>query len=127
MASCHVAMRRGAAQGEVAMNQLNVLVIHIRADQADEYQRLFEAHELPRWRAYQDAGKFVRAQLFRTEFGSDERQDVVKFVLVVEVPSMAEHHAHDSDAGFQEFDQLVDPLQPEQPLVYGGTILHAVG
>lgn len=109
------------------MTQLNVLVIHIRAEQADEYERLFTEHELPRWRAYQADGKFTRAQLFRTEFGTDERQDVVKFVLVVEVPSMAEHHSHDSDPGFQQFDQLVDPLQPEPPLVYGGTVVHVVG
>jgi hypothetical protein len=109
------------------VNQLNVLVIHIRAEQATEYERLFAEHELPRWRDFQRDGKFVRAQLFRSEYGSDERQEVVKYVIVAEVPSMAEHHAHDSDPGFQQFDQLVDPLQPEQPLVYGGTVVHAVG
>jgi hypothetical protein len=112
---------------EFRMSQLNVLVIHIRAEQAAEYERLFTEHELPRWRDFQRDGKFLRAQLFRTEFGTDERQDVVKYVIVVEVPSMAEHQAHDSDPEFQKFDQMVDPLQPEQPLVYGGTVLHAVG
>src|SRR5919109_1368502 len=109
------------------MSQVNVLVIHIRADQAEEYERLFAEHELPRWRDYQARGQFIRARLFRSQFGTDERQAVAKYVIVVEVPSMAEHHAHDADPGFQTFDQLVDPLQPEPPLVYGGDLIHAVG
>ena len=52
---------------------------------------------------------------------------MAKYVIVVEVPSMAEHHAHDADPGFEAFDQVVDPLQPEPPLVYHGDLLHAVG
>jgi hypothetical protein len=109
------------------MSQINVLVIHIRADQADEYERLFAENELPRWRDYHARGQFTRARLFRSQFGTDERREVAKYVIVVEVPSMAEHHVHDADPGFQRFDQLVDPLQPEPPLVYGGDLIHAIG
>jgi hypothetical protein len=109
------------------MSQVNVLVIHIRADQAEAYEKLFEEQELPRWRDYHARGLFQSARLFRSQFGTDERQDVAKYVIVVEVPSMAEHHAHDADPDFQRFDQLVDPLQPEPPLVYGGDLIHSVG
>ena len=41
-------------------------------------------------------------------------------------PSHAEHSEHDTDPGFQEFNRLADAFQPEDPLVYGGQVLHAV-
>jgi hypothetical protein len=47
-------------------------------------------------------------------------------VIAVEVPSHAEHSQHDADPGFQEFNRLADAFQPEDPLVYGGQVLHAV-
>ncbi len=50
-----------------------------------------------------------------------------EYVIVVEVPSMAEHHEHDSDPDFQEFDRLADEFQPEGPLVFGGDLIHSVG
>jgi hypothetical protein len=31
-----------------------------------------------------------------------------------------------ADPGFQEFNRLADLLQPEDPLVYGRQVLHAV-
>ena len=55
------------------------------------------------------------------------RKAIAKYVIVVEVPSMKEHQAHDEDPDFQEFDRLADRFQPEGPLVYGGDLIHAVG
>jgi len=109
------------------MSQVNVIVIHVRADQAKEYEKLFAERELPRWKDYQARGKFVSARFLRSQFGSDERRDVAKYVIVVEVPSMAEHQEHDSDPDFQEFDRLADEFQPEGPLVFGGDLIHFVG
>ena len=109
------------------MSQVNVIVIHVRANQAKEYEKLFVERELPRWKDYQAKGKFIRARFFRSQFGSDERKAVAKYVIVVEVPSMAEHHEHDADPEFQAFDKLVDKYQPEHPLVYGGELIHSVG
>lgn len=109
------------------MSQVNVIVIHVRADQAKEYEALFAERQLPRWREYQARGTFLSARFFRSQFGSDERRTVAKYVIVVEVPSMAEHAEHDADPDFQEFDRLADRFQPEGPLVYGGDLIHAVG
>jgi hypothetical protein len=109
------------------MSQLNVIVIHIRTEQTEEYERLFADEELPRWREYHAAGKFLNARFYRSEFGTDQRGDVQKYVIVVEVPGMAEHSAHDSDPDFQDFDRRADAFQPEQPLVYGGELIHSVG
>lgn len=109
------------------MSQVNVIVIHVRANQAKEYEALFAERELPRWRDYHARGKFLSARFFRSQFGSDERKDVAKYVIVVEVPTMAEHGEHDEDPEFQEFDRLADRFQPEHPLVFGGDLIHSVG
>jgi hypothetical protein len=98
----------------------------VRAEQAAEYERLFAERELPRWREYQARGAFISARIFRAAFGTDPREDVAKYVIVVEVPSHAQHSEHDADPGFQEFNRLADAFQPEDPLVYGGEVLHAV-
>src|SRR5437764_10991814 len=50
--------------GGTAVSQLNVIVIHIRREQADEYERLFEDEELPRWREYHAAGRFLHARFY---------------------------------------------------------------
>jgi hypothetical protein len=69
---------------------------------------------------------FISARIFRAAFGTDRRDDIAKYVIAVEVPSHAEHSQHDADPGFQEFNRLADAFQPEDPLVYGGQVLHAV-
>ena len=79
-----------------------------------------------RWREYKARGAFLGARIFRAAFGTDRRDDIVKYVIAVEVPSHAEHSEHDADPGFQEFSRLADAFQPEDPLVYGGRVLHAV-
>ena len=108
------------------MSEMDVIVIHIRAAQAEEYERLFAEHELPRWRDYKERGLFTSARIMRTAFGTDRRQDVVKYAIVVEVPDHSAHSAHDADPGFQEFNRQADALQPVEPLVYGGEVLHSV-
>lgn len=108
------------------MSEFDVIVIHIRAEQAEEYERLFAQHELPRWRAYKERGAFLSARLSRVAFGTDRREDIAKYVIAVEVPSHAQHREHDADPGFQEFNRLADALQPVEPLVYGGEVLHSV-
>jgi len=108
------------------MSELDVIIIHIRAEQAEEYERLFAEQELPRWREYKARGAFLSARISRVAFGTDNRENLVKYAIAVEVPSHAAHSEHDADPGFQEFNRLADLLQPENPLVYGGQVLHSV-
>jgi hypothetical protein len=105
------------------MSELDVIVIHIRAEQAAEYERLFAERELAR---VQGAGAFISARIFRAAFGTDPRQDIAKYVIAVEVPGHAQHSQHDADSGFQEFNRLADAFQPEAPLVHSGQVLHTV-
>ena len=107
MAACfrHGLTQMGAAdkigaestKGAAVMSELDVIVIHIRAEQAEEYERLFAERELPRWREYKARGAFISARIFRAAFGTDRRQGIAKYVIAVEVPSHAEHSEHDAE------------------------------
>jgi hypothetical protein len=72
------------------------------------------------------SGRGSSARISRVAFGTDNREDVVKYAIAVEVPSHAAHSEHDADPGFREFSRLAGLLRPEGPLVYGGEVLHAV-
>lgn len=108
------------------MTEMAVLVIRIRAQQAKEYERLFEQSELPRWRDYNQRGLFKRARIFRSGFGSHEKKGIANYVIVVESEGEG-HHEHDNDPGFQEFNRQADAFQPEEPFVFGGEPLFEVG
>ncbi|MDQ3955755.1 MAG: hypothetical protein M3285_09425 [Actinomycetota bacterium] len=109
------------------MAQANAIIIRIRANEAEEIERLFEAEELPLWDEYSGAGKFLKARLARIEYGTEERDDVVLYLIYAEVPSMAEHSEHDSDPRFNAFLQKARQFQPEPPSVFGGDILYERG
>lgn len=109
------------------MTQANAIIIRIRASEAQEFERLFEAEELPIWDEYSVEGKFLKARLARIRFGSEERDDVALYLIYVEVPSMAEHSAHDRDPRFMSFLQKARRLQPEPPSVFGGDIIFQRG
>ena len=94
------------------MSELDVIVIHIRAEQAAEYERLFAERELPRWREYKERGAFISARIFRAAFGTDRRDDIAKYVIAVEVPGHAEHSQHDADPGFQGGSTGSPDLEP---------------
>jgi hypothetical protein len=106
------------------MAQANAIIIRIRRDQADEFESLFETEELPLWDEYTEAGKFSKAVLARVEYGTEEKEDLALYLLYVQVPSMAEHSAHDRDPRFNAFLEKARRLQPEPPLVFGGDIWH---
>lgn len=108
------------------MSEIAVLVIRIGKDRAVEYERLFEQEELPRWRDYHRRGLFKSARIFRSAFGSHERDGVASYVISIEMEAGA-HHEHDNDPGFQQFNRQADALQVEDPFVFGGRPLFEVG
>jgi hypothetical protein len=109
------------------MAQANAIIIRIRSNEAQEFERLFEAEELPLWDELSAAGKFLKARLARVQFGTEERDDVVLYLIYAEVPSMAEHSEHDNDPRFEAFLKKARKLQPEPPSVFGGNILFERG
>jgi hypothetical protein len=109
------------------MSQANAIILRIRADAAEEFQRMFEAEELPIWDEFVANGTFLKARLARVAFGTEERSDVALFLIYAEVPSMAEHSRHDSDPRFEAFLEKARTLQPEAPSVFGGDVLFERG
>ena len=109
------------------MTQANAIILRIRNEDRDEFERLFEAEEIPLWDEFVSEGKFIAARLAKVEFGTEERDDVTLYLLYVEVPGMAEHHAHDSDPRFNAFLKKAQAFQPERPSVFGGDVVFARG
>jgi hypothetical protein len=107
------------------MAQANGIVLRIRTDKTDEFERLFAAEELPLWDEFTEQGKFLIARLARVEYGTEEaeREDVAVYLLYAEVPGMTEHLEHDEDPRFKAYLEKVVPLHAEPPLVFGGDIL----
>jgi hypothetical protein len=108
------------------MSEMAVLVIRVRADQAPDYERLFESDEFTRWQDYHRRGRFKSARIFRSAFGSHEQDGIANYVIVVESEGEA-HHEHDGDPGFQKFNREADRFQAEEPFVFGGEPLFQVG
>jgi hypothetical protein len=105
------------------MAQANAIIVRIRKDEAAEFERLFEAEELPLWDEFSARGKFLEARLARVEYGTEERDDVALYLIYAEVPSMTEHSEHDDNPRFNAFLQKARAFQPEPPSVFGGDVL----
>jgi hypothetical protein len=115
----------GGTGEEVEVSQANAIIVRIRKSEAEEFERLFEAEELPIWDEFSNSGTFLYARLARVEYGTEEPNDVVPYLIYVEVPGMAEHSAHDSDPRFTSFLAKARALQPDQPSVFGGNVIFA--
>ena len=109
------------------MAQANAIIVWIRTDATEEFERMFEAEELPIWDEFVSDGTFLKARLARVEYGSEEREDVALYLIYAEVPGMAEHSAHDRDPRFNAFLQKARELQPESPSVFGGDVIFGRG
>jgi hypothetical protein len=103
--------------------QANTIVLSIRAEQADEFEAMFEAEELPVWRDLKQRGLLLKASLARVEFGSEEEEGVRHYAIYAAFESMAGHTAHDDDQRFNAFLPKARNFQPKSPLVFGGTTL----
>lgn len=109
------------------MSQTNAIILRIRAEQAEEFERLFRAEEVPIWEDYARQGKFLQASLTRVAYGSEQerqaKRGIVEYILYALVRDMAAHGDHDEDRRFQVFLKKARKFQPEQPLVWGGDTL----
>jgi hypothetical protein len=102
------------------MSQINGIVLHIREDQSEEFERGFLTHEVPIWKRLGEDGELVYASLTRVAFGSDQRPGIRHYLVVAEFRSVDGHEKHDADPDFEAWNAMADTFQPEQPLVFGG-------
>ena len=102
------------------MSQTIAIILRIKAERADEFERLFEEQELPIWRDFAAQGKFINASLTRAQEQPEHRSDVQDFILHVEVPSMREHSEHDDEPRFKVMLERAQDLHAAEPLVWFG-------
>jgi hypothetical protein len=109
------------------MAQGNLIIIRIRADQADAFEQLFRDEELVIWRDLRERTGLRHASLTRIAFGTEEeqarREGYVPYGIYAEFDSMAGHRAHDDDPRFNAFLAKARTLQPRGPSVWGGEIV----
>ncbi|MFN2483841.1 MAG: hypothetical protein ABR509_02740, partial [Candidatus Limnocylindria bacterium] len=100
------------------MPQANAIIVRIRSDKADEFERLFAEEELAIWDDLQSQGKLLKASMTRVAYGSEEQEGVQDYVIYAEFPGMAEHTAHDDDPRFKAFLRKARAFQPRSPWVW---------
>ena len=108
------------------MTQTIAIILRFREDQAEDFERMFEAEVMPLWQEFTRDGKFLGASLTPVEGGSETRSGIRDYILHVEVPGMAEHEEFDSHPRFLDFLPRAKALQPEEPLVWFGTTMFQV-
>jgi hypothetical protein len=108
------------------MSQTSAIILSFDKKAAPEFERIFEAEVLPLWRQFKSAGKITAASLTPIEGGNQLQGAMRKYILHVEVPSMAEHVEFDSNALFNKFLSRAQAMQPVEPLVMFGDTLFQV-
>ena len=107
--------------------QANLIVLRIREEQADDFERLFAAEEVPVWRELAELGDLVEARLVRVQFGSEEEPGIRHYGIWASFTSMAGHSAHDDHPGFRAMLAKARTFQPKSPLVWGGETIFEDG
>jgi hypothetical protein len=105
--------------------QTNAIVIHVRSEEADAFEQLFAAEELPIWDEFHANGTLIAASLTRVEYGSEEKEGVQDYVILAVFHGMAGHTSHDRDARFNAFLPKAKRMQSSGPYVWGGRTIHA--
>jgi hypothetical protein len=103
--------------------EYTTIVLHIDAARTDEFEALFEAEELKRWDDYTRRGRFIEARLIKCAHSSLQGEGIQDYVLNVVAADQQAHHEHDSDPGFESYNQRADEFQPEEPTVTFGKVL----
>jgi hypothetical protein len=130
------------------MSQTNAIILRIKADRADEFERLFKEHQYPNWLKHLEKGGMLAASLTRVEYGVEE-EDAKKgryvitdgaakllqkagavgggHIVFAKLTGQRAHDAHDSDPAFKAWDEMAEQFQPEGPSVCGGETILEIG
>lgn len=105
--------------------QTNAIVIHVRSEDAEAFEQLFAAEELPIWDEFHTNGTLVSASLTRVQYGSEGKEGVQDYVILAVFRGMTGHTSHDQDARFNAFLPKAKLMQTSGPYVWGGRTIHA--
>lgn len=108
------------SQQEGKERETTAIVLRIAADRTAEFERMFEAEEIPIWDEFTRRGRFLEARLVRAAGGSEQRAGIQDYILHIVAADHEAHEEHDSDPRFRAFLAKAERLQPEGPLVWFG-------
>jgi hypothetical protein len=113
------------------MSQTNAIILRIKADRADEFERLFKKHQYPNWVKHHEKGGMLAASLTRVEYGVEEEDakkgGYVNYLVFAKLTGMRAHTAHDNDPACKAWDEMAEEFQPEGPSVWGGKTILEIG
>jgi hypothetical protein len=108
--------------------QTVTVVLSVRRESVDDFERGFREHELPVWRDLLSRGVMLRASLTRLEISTRPVEGATQYLVAVDFATDKGHHEHDHHPGFEAWNKLADTYQIAQAEAFGGdTLLHEVG
>lgn len=96
------------------------IVLNIRAEDAEEFERGFRESEAPIWADLKARGLLTMATLSRLDISTRQVQGAAQYLVVAIFADDRGHHEHDSDARFDAWNKRADAYQVEEPYVFGG-------
>jgi hypothetical protein len=102
------------------------VILHVREDLAEEFEREFREHEYPVWEDLVSKGAMVRASLQRMWITSHEVKGATQYLIVAVFPGK-DHEAHDSHPKFKKWNERAERFQIAEPLAFGGDTILQIG
>src|SRR5712691_7240843 len=116
-------MPRKAKVAAAETTETTAIVLRIAADDAEDFEAMFQAEEIPIWEDFARRGRFLEARLVRAAGGSEGRSGIQDYLLHIVAADHDAHEEHDSDPRFRAFLAKAEKLQPEPPLVWFGNAI----
>jgi len=108
------------------MSETVVIILSFRQGETEQFEKLFSTQIYPLWQEFKAQGKIIAASLTPALDAPKMKEGVREYLLLVEVPSRAEHEQFDTDARFLGFLEKVKKSQPEEPRVWLGNTLFKI-
>src|SRR3989454_2498656 len=111
-------MPRKAKVAAAETTETTAIVLRIAADDAEDFEAMFQAEEIPIWDDFTRRGRFLEARLVRASGGSEQRAGIQDYILQIVAARHEAHEEHDRDPRFRAFLAKAGRLQPAPPLVW---------
>jgi hypothetical protein len=103
------------------------IVLNVREEQSEEFERGFREEEAPIWEDLHARGLLVMATLSRLDITTQKVDGAVQYLVAVIFSTDEGHHVHDSDPRFEAWNRRADTYQIAEPFVFGGDTIVDVG
>lgn len=103
------------------------IVLNVRKEQAEEFERGFREQEHPIWEDLRARGLLVMATLSRLDISTRPVDGAVQYLVSVVFSTDEGHHVHDSDPRFRAWNERADTYQIVDPYVFGGDTIVSAG